>query len=318
VPIRLTGAIITLLLALLWCNLASLGCDPTVPYPPLRRRLLIGGVGVFSRILLFFYGYVWIRETNEVTDPEERGRQPVPSLVVCNHVGFAELLFLIYRYGCCFVSKDSNRALPFIGKVAEAMQSIFVQRGGRHNGNEAAPASTSERIMDRLKASAGKWPPLALCPEGTTTTGHCMIHMHTGAFRAGSLVQPVAFRTPFSPSHGYDPSFCCANIVFHVLGLMTQPMNHLHVTNLAVYSPTDADKANAKLFANNVRHRLAEAMGAKTYELEWMHKLEFEINEKSKELGKKLLADRHGGSVPPPPVFTQDAFGNPLESSKNE
>jgi hypothetical protein len=92
----------------------------------------------------------------------------------------------------------------------------------------------------------------------------------------------------------------------------------MHVTHLAVYVPTDAEKADAKLFANNVRRRLAETLGVETYELEWVHKLQFERSERKRELGRKLLAERHGGVLPPPPVFTQDAFGNPLENQKDK
>jgi lysophosphatidylcholine acyltransferase/lyso-PAF acetyltransferase len=318
VPVRLIGVVVTLLLAWLGATLALVGSDPSKPYSPLRQCILFGGCRIFARTLLFFYGYVWIKETYEVKDPKQRAKQPPASVVVCNHVGFAELLFLVARYGCCFVSKESNRNLPVIGKVSEVMQSIFVNRRERGRGGSSSNNSTSAKIIERMQAPPGTWPLLALCPEGTTTTGHIMIHMHTGAFRAGKAVQPVAIRVPFSPVHGYDPSFCGPNILFHVFCLLTQPMNHMHVTHLAVYVPTDAEKADAKLFANNVRRRLAETLGVETYELEWVHKLQFERSERKRELGRKLLAERHGGVVPPPPVFTQDAFGNPLENPKDK
>jgi len=333
VPIRLTGAVCTLTCCLVWANLCSLGCDTSRPYSPGRRRLLLGGCRVFSRILLFFYGFVWIREKYEITDPQKRAKQPYPSVVVCNHLGFAELLYLVFSDGCCFVSKDTNRALPFIGKISEVLQSIFVDRGegGRpegaaNNGNTSTHStssgtegrSTTDQILERAHAPPGTWPPLALCPEGTTHTGHCLIRFATGAFRAGLPVQPVCISMPFSPVHGYDPSFSCANIVTHVLGLMTQPMNHLHVTHLAVYVPNAAEKADARLYANNVRCRMAEELGVGMYELTWTDKLQFEISEKARELGRKKLAERHGGVVPPLPVFTQDPFGNPLLESKKD
>lgn len=324
-PIRVVGAISTLLLALIWANLASLGCDTSVPYSPIRRRILVGGIRVFARILLFFYGYVWIQESYEIADAEKRKKQPQPSLVVCNHVGFAELLYLASRDGCCFVSKEANRALPFIGKIAEILQSIFVSRGGgrgsTHSTESSASgggSSTTDQILERARAPPGTWPPLALCPEGTTTNGHVMIHMHTGAFRSGLPVQPVVASMPFSPVHGYDQSFSCTNIVLHILGLMTQPMNRLNVTHLAVYVPNEKEKADPKLFANNVRDRMAQTLGVNSYELTWADKLRFETSEKQQEMGRRLLAERHGGVAPPMPVFTQDLFGNPLESAKDK
>ena len=359
-PIRMIGAIIALLVAILWVNLASLGLtsshEERRPCPPLRRQWLLGPCRILARVLLFFFGYLWIHETSqkEKEDKEKdkpRIHQPPPppptSIVVVNHIGFAELLFLAYRYGCCFVSKESNRKLPVIGRVSELMQSIFVERGdddGAVNSSRnhyskivnrtTAAITTTEQILERARSPVGQWPPLAICPEGTTTTGHVMIHFHTSAFRAGQSVQPVVVHMPFSPRHGYDPSFCCcSNIVLHILCLMTQPRNHMHVHHLAVYTPNDAEKTDAQLFANNVRRCMVNALNkiichdnerngknhhamVGTFELEWMHKLQFETTEKKRQLGRRLLAKRYYGKDADiflsPPVFTHDAFGRPL------
>jgi len=333
VPIRLTGTIITLTLCLLWCNLGSMGCDTGVPYSPLRRKLLLGGVRVSARILLFFYGYLWIHETHEVEDRKERAKQPRPAVVLCNHIGFAELLYFVSSEGCCFVSKKPNRELPFIGKITEVIQSIFVDRGetdqvadadnnNTDRNSKYRPASnansTTASILERATAPPGTWPPLALCPEGTTTNGHIIIDFRTGAFRAGLPVKPVVLSMPFSPVHGFDPHFTCQHIATNILGLMTQPMNHLHVTHLPVYIPNDAEKADARLYANNVRSQMAASLGVKTYPLSWLDKLPFEPTIRAKEMGKALQMERNKGVPPLPPVFTEDTFGNPIESAKDK
>ena len=56
VPVRVLGAICTLGCGLMWCYICTIGCDTSKPYPPLRRRLLLGGLCFASRTLLFFYG----------------------------------------------------------------------------------------------------------------------------------------------------------------------------------------------------------------------------------------------------------------------
>ena len=107
-----------------------------------------------------------------------------------NHLGFAELLYLAYSDGCCFLSKIENKKLPFIGKITEILQSIFVDRvsgerkqtsirtestqsfASSNNGNNS---STVEQILERAHSPPGTWPPLCICPEGTTHTGHCLI-----------------------------------------------------------------------------------------------------------------------------------------------
>eukprot|EP00529_Nitzschia_sp_RCC80_P031756 CAMPEP_0113481954 /NCGR_PEP_ID=MMETSP0014_2-20120614/22672_1 /TAXON_ID=2857 /ORGANISM="Nitzschia sp." /LENGTH=365 /DNA_ID=CAMNT_0000375461 /DNA_START=178 /DNA_END=1275 /DNA_ORIENTATION=- /assembly_acc=CAM_ASM_000159 len=328
VPFRLFGAIATLTAGLVWCSLCSIGCDTSKPYPPLRRSLLVGGCGYFSRILLFFFGFVWVKQEYEIADAKERQKQPIPSLVVVNHIGFAELLYLVWSDGCCFVSKDTNKALPFIGKISAILQSIFVDRGeGRIESAQSAAggssntggSSTTAKILERAHSPPGTWPPLAMCPEGTTHTGHCLITFATGAFRAGLPVQPVVVSSPFNPIFGYDPSFSCADIVLHVLGLMTQTMNQLHVKHLAVYVPNEKEKADPSLYASNVREKMAKELGVKSYDLTWTDKLQFEPSKKARELGREKLAARNGGIVPPTPIFTHDPFGNPLhDDTKKE
>mmetsp|Transcript_42263 Transcript_42263/g.89884 ORF Transcript_42263/g.89884 Transcript_42263/m.89884 type:complete len:392 (+) Transcript_42263:46-1221(+) len=334
VPFRVAGALATLSSCLLWCHVCSVGCDVSKPYSATRRRLLVGGCQIFSRVLLFCYGFLWIRVSHEVEDAGERSRQPCPSVIVVNHIGFAELMYLLCGYGCCFVSKDANRALPFIGKISQVLQSIFVDRGEerRGQGQESSSSSfhrsdvssassegsrnnskgTTEKILERARSPPGTWPPLAICPEGTTHTGHVMIRFATGAFRAGLPIQPVVVSSPFSSRFGYDPSFSCSNIATHIICLMTQPMNHLHVKHLAVYVPNDTEKKDPTLYANNVRRKMADELGVGCYDLTWTDKLRFESSARARELGEQRLAARNGGVVPPMPLFTQDAFGNLL------
>jgi len=310
VSIRAVGAMATLASCLVWCNVCSLGCDDlSKPYSLMRRRLLQGGCRVFSRVLLFWYGFVWIDEGYEVEDPRERAEQPPPSVIVVNHIGFAELIYLVYSDGCCFVSKDANRSLPFIGKISEILQSIFVYRGDgaekssdtsgdganenvqtrkSSNASEAslssggtAARSTTERILERARSLPGTYPPLCICPEGTTHTGHIMIKFATGAFRAGLPIRPVVVSSPFSPVHGYDPSFSCANIVKHILCLMTQPTNRLNVKHLAVYVPSEAEKKDPHLYAENVRRKMANELRVQCYDLTWTDKLRFERSARS-------------------------------------
>lgn len=191
------------------------------------------GISTFSRILLFFYGFVYLDVTHEL-EASRRANEPPPSVVVVNHIGFAELMYLVYSDGCCFVSKEENKKLPFIGNISEALQSIFVDRGDgdkrtrtfdgsdsrlnnvSSNVSTSSSKSTIEQILERAHAKSGSYPPLCICPKGTTHTGHVLIKFATGAFRAGLPVQPVVVKSSFSPKWGYDPSFSCANIVLHV------------------------------------------------------------------------------------------------------
>lgn len=178
VPLRLAGVLVTLLLLWGWVAVFSIGADSSKAYPAGRTRWLAGGVRFFARCLLFCYGYWWLHETYAVRDPAARAAQPYAAAVVGNHVSFIEVLYITARYGTCFVSKAGNKRLPFVGVIANAMQCIWVDREHSRStgdGTAAVGESTAAKIMERMNAPPGQWPPLALFPEGTTTTGKVMI-----------------------------------------------------------------------------------------------------------------------------------------------
>ena len=363
VPIRIVGSLTTMILAYLWVNLCIIGVkDFSTPYTPTRTLFLHGGTRIFARLLLFFYGFVWIQSTTveeENTKQKKQKQQrhhqqqssttkPLPStIIVVNHIGFAELIYLHYFYGCCFVSKESNRKLPFMGPITVGLQSIFVNRMKRLNsqgssdddkikGTESKSTtlkskSTTEQILERARTStsgtsAASWPPLLVCPEGTTTNGHCMIQFSTGAFLAGIPIQPVVVQSKFSPKYGYDPSFTCTNIVLHIIGLMTQPINQLHVQHLPIYVPSQEEQNNAKLYATNVRTVMSKQLDVQVYNLTYSDKLEYEQHEKELRKQKKVSTSSGGQQqqeqLQPPtpssslPVFTHDPFGNRLKMAE--
>jgi len=280
----------------------------------------MGGARVFARTLLFFYGFPWVYVTYVKGDEQQQAAPPAP-IIVCNHLGFAETLYLLADSGCCFISKGANRSLPFIGRVIEVIQCVQVFRrpdsdstagGGDGDKKADAPPSATQIVLDRAKDPPNTWPPLATFPEGTTTNGRALIDFRTGAFRAGTAVQPVVVKMPFSPIHGYDPTFTCGNIFHCVLGLMTQPMNHMHVTHLPIYTPTPAEQADPRLYADNVQKKMAEAMGVETLHLSYVDKMQYEPSNVLREKGRKMLMEENGGVAPDEPVFTEDLFGRPI------
>jgi 1-acyl-sn-glycerol-3-phosphate acyltransferase len=313
VPLRLVGTILTLSLGWVWAKIALLGLESddrsSKPYSKTRHKIIFAGFRIVARILLFCFGYIWIKTVKHSASnhkTKQKEANPIPKVVVCNHTGFVELLYLAYYHGCSLVSKETNKHLPFMGLITQALQCIFVDRtkGGANN--------TSQKIRERLEAEPGQWPLLAVAPEGTTTNGHTLIHFHTGAFRPGQPVLPIATEMPFSPIWGYDPSFSCANMNLHILGLMSQPWNRLTVHELPVYVPSEAEKIDVQLFANNVRQEIADVLNIPIYELQWRDKLPYEPSTKKQKLGNKFLMDKNNDVSPSVPVFTQDVFGNML------
>ena len=103
-------------------------------------------------------------------------------------------------------------------------------------------------------------------------------------------VKPIVIKISFSSIHGYDPTFTCGNIFQCVLGLMTQPMNHMHLTHLPIYTPTSAERADPRLYATNVRNAMADTMGVELYpRLSYVDKMQYEPSCVLREKGRVVM-----------------------------
>lgn len=154
------------------------------------------------------------------------GRNPPPaSMIVANHTGYMEILYTGAKFGCCFVAKSTLRKMFIMGTIMKCSQAIFVDRasGKSHAGSQ---------IIERAK-NPTKWPPLALYPEGTTTNGKQLIKFHTGAFIAGAPVIPLVVKYS---SMMFDPAFTCYSTGLHMLQMLAQPINFMHVIQLPTYA----------------------------------------------------------------------------------
>ena len=157
VPRLLLVIIFCLLMALLlW--LALICHDRRRPLSGCRRSIvraivyggtwLISLVGWFTSLsyrrmsrdqVNFYEEYLGSQEEQRLaqaseTEPDERvpKRGPGPcSTVVCNHIGFMEVLNLVVSPLCPgFTPKASIRKMKLVGTIASAIQSIFIERAG--------------------------------------------------------------------------------------------------------------------------------------------------------------------------------------------
>ncbi|KAA3453620.1 lysophospholipid acyltransferase LPEAT1-like isoform X1 [Gossypium australe] len=90
--------------------------------------------------------------------------------------------------------------------------------------------------------------------EGTTTNGDYLISFKTGAFLARAPVVPVILKYPYQR---FSPAWESVTGVRHVVFLLCQFVNHMEVTWLPVYYPSQLEKDDPKLYANNVRRLMA-------------------------------------------------------------
>lgn len=94
-----------------------------------------------------------------------------------------------------------------------------------------------------------------MAPEGTCGNGRSLMKFRTGAFVPGAPVLPVLLK--YSNDH-LNPAWTIMNEPLHFIRLLCQFYNHLEITFLDIYRPSEEEKNDPELFAENVR----EVMGA--------------------------------------------------------
>ncbi|PON40457.1 Phospholipid/glycerol acyltransferase [Parasponia andersonii] len=274
VPIRVVFGMSVLVLYYLICRVCTLCLAPNrdedqeeqEDYAHMggwRRAVIVHSGRILSRVMLFVFGFYWIKETYRVldTDPkpttenegggqcEEFGR---PGAIISNHVSYVDILYHMSSSFPSFVAKRSVAKLPLVGLISKCLGCVFVQRESKSSDFKGVAAVVTERVLKaRQDASA---PLMMLFPEGTTTNGDFLLPFKTGAFLAKVPVLPVILRYP---CQRFSPAWDSISGVRHVILLLCQFVNYLEVTQLPIYFPNQQEKDDPKLFADNVRRFMA-------------------------------------------------------------
>uniref|UniRef100_A0A3Q2ZR00 Lysophosphatidylcholine acyltransferase 4 n=1 Tax=Kryptolebias marmoratus TaxID=37003 RepID=A0A3Q2ZR00_KRYMA len=228
VPLRITLAAICFLIMWPVARLRVAGLSKEEYSRPItgwRRWFYHPIMLILSRAVFFLLGFLWVRVKGRRADLKE-----APVLVVAPHSGFLDMLVLCPTQLATVVSRSENTKLPVIGALLEFNQSVLVTRKDPESRKRAVA-----ELIERL-TSKGYWPQMLMFPEGTTTNGRALIKFKPGAFLAGVPVQPVLLRYPnklVSKTNGFLP----------------------------VYNPSEEERKDPNLYADNVQKLMAKALG---------------------------------------------------------
>ncbi|XP_043713187.1 lysophospholipid acyltransferase LPEAT1-like isoform X3 [Telopea speciosissima] len=230
-PIRLIVGMAILILYSLICHFCTLFTVPNREegqenYAHLRgwRRVVIVHTGKFlSRALLFTFGFYWISESCRNADAVEK-----------------------------LTGERSVAKLPFIGLMSKCLGCVYVQRESKSSDFKGVSGVVIERVKEAHQNKNA--PMMLLFPEGTTTNGDFLLRFKTGAFLSKSPVLPVILRYPYKRC---SPAWDSISGLRHVILLLCQFVNHIEVTKLPVYYPSEQEKEDPILYANNVRKLMA-------------------------------------------------------------
>jgi 1-acyl-sn-glycerol-3-phosphate acyltransferase len=102
-----------------------------------------------------------------------------------NHNSFLDIILLLHIVPMRFLAKAEVRRWPFIGWIATAVDTVYVNRGDR----------TSRTAARDAIANTGHYPPVALFPEGGIFVPADVLH----PFRYGAFEIAVQGEIPFMP-----------------------------------------------------------------------------------------------------------------------
>ncbi|XP_043251813.1 lysophosphatidylcholine acyltransferase isoform X2 [Colletes gigas] len=186
-----------------------------------------------------------------------RGRQAsrseAPILVVAPHSTFMDGgIVYITGFPSIIVRRESGLN-PFIGKLINYTQPVYVWREDPNSRQ-----NTIKEIIERA-TSKEDWPQIMIFPEGTCTNRSCLITFKSGAFYPGVPVQPVCIRYP-NKLDTVTWTWEGPGALKLLWLTLTQLNSSCEIEFLPVYKPSEAEKTDPKLYANNVRRLMAEAL----------------------------------------------------------
>lgn len=251
VPVRIVLIIFFLLLTWLGCYLGQLGLSQKdrTEKPLTGFRRAIQSASRKCVLKCIFCAGIWVRTVGRAARPHE-----APILVAAPHSSFFDTVAAMLGNPVpSAVVRSKSKGMFFLGTILNFTQPVYVKRSDPNSRQNTV------REITRRATSKEPWSQVIIFPEGTCTNRSCLITFKQGAFVPGVPVQPVLIRYPNELNTliwTWDgPS------AFQTLWLtLCQFKTNMEIEYLPVYVPSEREKKDPKLYAENVRCLMAKAL----------------------------------------------------------
>lgn len=118
-----------------------------------------------------------------------------PSLWVCNHISWLDILLLGGNHTVDFIAKSEVGEWPVIGRVVKKAGTLLIDRDNKFQ---------AYRALSKLQRRIQSGTPVLVFPEGTTTEGNTTLPFkpmfYQAAIRENTLIQPISLQ--YFDEHG--------------------------------------------------------------------------------------------------------------------
>jgi len=132
-----------------------------------------------------------------------RGTPPESGMLVCNHIGFVDILVIGSTVPCLFVAKSDVKSWPVFGMLTRLAGTIFVSR-------RRQPALAAE--MGELRKALRCGLPVVVFPEGTSSDGRSVLQFRSSLL--GAVEGTSQAITPAAISYSSEAAGYWGDMVF--------------------------------------------------------------------------------------------------------
>ncbi|XP_075442055.1 lysophosphatidylcholine acyltransferase 1 isoform X2 [Ascaphus truei] len=213
-----------------------------------KPKILDLSLKAIMRTMWFAGGFHWVTVKGQQALPAE-----APILTLAPHSSYFDAIPVTMTMAS-IVMKAESKDIPVWGTLINYIRPVFVSRSDQDSRKK-----TVEEIRRRAHSN-GKWPQVMIFPEGTCTNRSCLITFKPGAFIPGVPVQPVVLRYP-NKMDSITWTWQGPGAMEILWYSLCQFHNFVEIEFLPIYTPSEEEKKNPALYANNVRRIMAKALG---------------------------------------------------------
>ena len=186
-----------------------------------------------------------------------------PSLWVCNHISWLDILLLAGNNTVDFIAKTEVGKWPLIGYIVRKAGTLLIDRDNKFQAYRSLPL-LQERIQTGM--------PIVVFPEGTTTNGNSTLPFkpmfYQAAIRENILVQPISLQY-FDANGDVTDSVAFIDdddFSISLKRILKQPKIIAEIHFLPVMSANDYHRKQlAQLSRKSINHSLAQYCSSKKH-----------------------------------------------------